>query len=63
MQKNHPGSEWSDPENLEAPVKKGYDELLDLLLADTGFAPFNTKVSFDGDGKLIEFLYTYSPWN
>ncbi len=55
--------DWSDPENLEAPVKKGYDELLDLLLADTGFAPFNTKVSFDGDGKLIEFLYTYSPWN
>lgn len=55
--------DWSDPENLEAPVKKGYDELLDLLLEDTGFAPYNTRVTFDENGKLVEFLYTYSPWN
>ena len=55
--------DWSDPENLEAPLKKGYDELLDLLLADTNFSPYNTKVTFDADGKLVEFLYTYSPWN
>ena len=55
--------DWSDPENLDAPVKKGYNELLDLLLADTSFAPYNTKVTFDENGKLVEFLYTYSPWN
>lgn len=55
--------DWSDPENLEAPVKKGYEELLDLLLEDTNFAPYNTKVTFDENGKLAEFLYTYSPWN
>ena len=55
--------DWSDPENLEAPVKKGYAELLDLLLEDTNFSPYNTKVTFDENGKLSEFLYTYSPWN
>ena len=55
--------DWSDPENLEAPVKKGYEELLDLLLNDTNFSPYNTKVTFDENGKLVEFLYTYSPWN
>ena len=55
--------DWSDPENLEGPVNKGYEELLDLLLADTNFAPYNTKVTFDEDGKLVELLYTYSPWN
>ena len=55
--------DWSDPENLEGPVQKGYEELLDLLLADTNFSPYNTKVTFDGNGKLTEFLYNYSPWN
>ncbi len=55
--------DWSDPENLEAPVKKGYAELLDLLLEDTNFSPYNTKVTFDENGKLVELLYTYSPWN
>ena len=23
----------------------------------------NTKITFDENGKLVEFLYTYSPWN
>ena len=55
--------DWSDPENLEEPVKRGYEELLDLLLEDTNFAPYNTRVTFDEYGKLVEFLYTYSPWN
>ena len=55
--------DWSDPENLEAPVKKGYTELLDLLLEDTNFAPYNTRVTFDESGKLVELLYSYSPWN
>ena len=55
--------DWSDPENLEGPVKKGYDELIDLLLEGTNFSPYNTKVTFDENGKLVEFLYTYSPWN
>ena len=55
--------DWSDPENLEAPVKKGFNELLDLLLEGRNFAPYNTRVTFDENGKLAEFLYTYSPWN
>ena len=54
---------WSDPENLEGPVKLGFDELLDHLLKGTDFAPYNTKVTFDENGKLVEFLYSYSPWN
>ena len=55
--------DWSDPENLEAPEKKGFDALLDLLLEKTDFEPYNTTVTFDQDGKLVEFLYNYSPWN
>ena len=55
--------DWSDPENLEEPVKLGFDELLNHLLEGTDFAPYNTKVTFDENGKLVEFLYSYSPWN
>ena len=55
--------DWSDPENLDAPVKLGFDELLGLLLEGTNFSPNNTQVTFDENGKLVEFLYTYSPWN
>ena len=55
--------DWSDPENLEGPVERGFDELLDLLLEGTNFAPYNTKVTFDENGKLVELLYSYSPWN
>ena len=55
--------DWSDPENLDEPVKLGFDELLDYLLEGTNFSPNNTQVTFDGNGKLVEFLYTYSPWN
>ena len=55
--------DWSDPENLDGPVKLGYDELLELLLEGTSFAPYNTRVTFDENGKLIELLYNYSPWN
>ena len=55
--------DWSDPENMEAPVKKGYDELVDLILGDTSFAPYNTQVSFNENGMLTEILYTYSPFN
>ena len=39
------------------------DALLDLLLEKTDFEPYNTTVTFDQDGKLVEFLYNYSPWN
>ena len=53
----------SDPENLDAPVKLGFEELLDHLLNGTSFAPYNTEVTFDENGKLVEFLYNYSPWN
>ena len=55
--------DWSDPENLDEPVKLGFDELLDLLLEGTDFAPYNTKVTFDENGNLVEILYSYSPWN
>ena len=55
--------DWSDPENLDEPVKLGFDELLDHLLEGTSFAPYNTRVTFDENGKLVEFLYSYSPWN
>lgn len=55
--------DWSDPENPDEPVKLGFGELLDHLLDDTSFEPYNTKVTFDENGKLVEFLYTYSPWN
>ena len=53
--------DWSDPENLDEPVKRGFDELLDLLVNGTNFAPYNTRVTFDENGKLVEFLYNYSP--
>ena len=55
--------DWSDPENLDGPVKLGFDELLGHLLEDTNFSPYNTRVTFDENGKLVEFLYNYSPWN
>jgi hypothetical protein len=55
--------DWSDPENLEGPVELGFDELLDHLLEGTNFSPYNTRVTFDENGKLVEFLYSYSPWN
>jgi hypothetical protein len=55
--------DWSDPENLDAPVKRVFDDLLTLIQEGTNFSPYNTKVTFDENGKLVEFLYTYSPWN
>ena len=55
--------DWSDPENLEAPVKLGFDELIPLIQDETNFAPYNTRVTFDENGKLVELLYNYSPWN
>ena len=55
--------DWSDPENLDEPVNLGFDELLNHLLEGTDFAPYNTKVTFNENGKLVEFLYSYSPWN
>ena len=55
--------DWSDPENLDAPVKRGFDDLIVLLQENTNLAPYNTKVTFDENGKLVEFLYNYSPWN
>ena len=55
--------DWSDPENLEGPVKLGYDEFLNHLLDETSFTPNNTRLTFDENGKLVEILYNYSPWN
>ncbi|MBQ8136681.1 MAG: hypothetical protein IJ174_04530 [Clostridia bacterium] len=55
--------DWSDPENLGEPVERGFDALLDLLLEDTNFSPYNTQVTFDENGKLVELLYNYAPWN
>jgi len=55
--------DWSDPENLDAPVKRGYADLITLIQEGTNFSPYNTRITFDENGKLVEFLYTYSPWN
>ena len=55
--------DWSDPENHEGPVELGFSELLDHLLDETSFVPENTQVTFDENGKLVELLYSYSPWN
>ncbi|MBR5109866.1 MAG: hypothetical protein IK099_06690 [Clostridia bacterium] len=55
--------DWSNPENLDAPVELGFDELLDRLIDGTDFAAYNTQVTFDENGKLVELLYSYSPWN
>ncbi|MBR5959963.1 MAG: hypothetical protein IKZ98_03135 [Clostridia bacterium] len=55
--------DWSDPENLDGPVKLGFDELLGHLLDGTNFAPYNATVTFDENGKLVEFFYNDSPWN
>ena len=55
--------DWSDPENFEGPVQLGFDELISLIQDGTDFSPYNTKVTFDENGKLVEFLYSYSPWN
>lgn len=55
--------DWSDPANLKEPVQREFDALLDLLLEDTNFSPYNTRVTFDENGRLVEFLYNYSPWN
>ena len=44
-------------------MKLGFDELIALIQEGTSFAPYNTKVTFDQNGKLIELLYSYSPWN
>ena len=54
--------DWSDPESTE-PTKLGFDQLLTLLQEDTNFSSYNTRVTFDENGKLVEFLYTYSPFN
>ena len=54
--------DWSNPENTE-PVKRGFEELITLIQEGTDFAPYNTKVTFDESGKLVELLYNYSPWN
>ena len=55
--------DWSDPDNSDEPVKLGFEELITLLQEGTNFAPYNTKVTFDENGKLVEVLYNYSPWN
>ena len=54
--------DWSDPESME-PVKLGFDELIALIQDWTDFSPYNTKVTFDENGNLVELLYSYSPFN
>ena len=63
LQKDIIFQDWSDPENLDAPVERGFGELISLIQEGTNFSPYNTRVTFDENGKLVEFLYTYSPWN
>lgn len=48
----------------EEPVEKGYDELIELLTdEDTNIAPYNTTVTFDENGNMVEFKYVSSPYN
>ncbi len=56
--------DWSNPENLKEPVKLGYDEFLDHLLEEKRrFTANNTRLTFDENGKLVEILLNYSPWD
>lgn len=55
--------DWSDPEKQGEPVQLGFDALLELVQEDTNFSPYNMQVTFDENGNLTEFLYSYSPWN
>ena len=55
--------DFSNPDNQDATVELGFDQLLDHLIDGTNFSAYNTKVTFDENGKLVEFLYTYTPWN
>ena len=63
LEKNIRFLDWSDPENQGEPVQRGFDELITMIQEGTSFAPYNTKVTFDENGKLTELLYSYSPWN
>lgn len=48
----------------EEPVEKGYDELIELLTdEDTNIAPYNTTITFDENGNMVEFKYVSSPYN
>lgn len=48
----------------EEPVEKGYDELIELLvIEDANIAPYNTTVTFDENGNMVEFKYVSSPYN
>ncbi len=53
----------SEPETQDAPAAKEFSDLVRHLEDGTSFAPYNTTVTFDENGKLVEFLYTYAPWN
>jgi len=55
--------DWSNPENLKEPVKLGYEEFVDYLLSGRGFTANNTRLTFDENGKLVEILLNYSPWD
>jgi len=54
--------DFSDPEAKEATVL-GFRELLQKLTDGVSFQPYNAQVTFDENGKLTVFEYTYSPWN
>ena len=48
----------------EEPVEKGYDELIELLTSEgVNISPYNTTISFDENGKMVEFKYVASPFN
>lgn len=48
----------------EEPVEKGYDELIELLTSEgVNISPYNTTISFDENGKMVEFKYVDSPFN
>lgn len=55
-------SDAGDPDAAE-PVMLGFSELTERLWEGVMFEPYNTKMTFDGNGKLTRLDYTYAPWN
>ena len=54
---------WSDPE-AEAPVEMTLKDLVTMRMNDEIFSSEdNTEITFDENGRLIEIVYRYTPWN
>ena len=55
--------DWSDPE-ADAPLELTLKDLLTRYAnEDIHSMPDNTEITFDEEGRLVEFMYRYTPWN